>query len=187
LKGEKMIKILISFFTIINIFLYASVLNAGEIYYWTDKNGEIHITDTPPPQDAEHKETIRYKDSTPQKIEDFQQERKQDSEKIESEKKSENALKDQKERQIEIKKRKVEIYRKRLEGSKRRVEEAKRNVEEARDNLLEAERRAGETGKLLEKRAEESLKSAEDGLKLTEDELEYDNKKLGGAERDLYN
>ena len=108
-----MIKILISFFTIINVFLYASVLNAGEIYYWTDKNGEIHITDTPPPQDAEHKETIRYKDSTPQKIEDFQQEREQDSEKIESEKKSENALKDQKERQIEINKRKVEIYRKR--------------------------------------------------------------------------
>ena len=180
-----MIKILISFFTIINLFLYASVLYAGEIYYWTDKNGEIHITDTPPPQDAEHKETIKYKDSTPQKIEDFQQEQKQDGEKIESEKKSENALKDQKERQIEINKRKVEIYRKRLEGSKKRVEEAKRNVEVARDNLWEAERRAGETGKLLEKRAKASLKSAEDELKLAEDDLEYDKKKLSDVERDL--
>ena len=57
-----MINIIISLFAIINIFLYASVLNAGELYYWTDKNGGIRITDTPPPQGTEHKETIKYKD-----------------------------------------------------------------------------------------------------------------------------
>ncbi len=180
-----MINILISFFTIINVFLYASVLNAGELYYWSDKNGGIHITDTPPPQGTEHKETIKYKDSTPQEIQDFQGKRKQDKKRIEAEKKSENVLKDQGERQIEINKRKVEVYRERVEGSKKSVEKAKRGVEKARDNLWEAKRIAGETGKLLEKRAEEVLKSTEDGLKLAEDDLEDDKQKLREAERDL--
>ena len=81
-----MINIVISIFTIVNVFFYASVLNAGELYYWTDKNGEIHISDRPPPEGTEHKESIKYKDSTPQEIQDFQQGREPDRKKIEAEK-----------------------------------------------------------------------------------------------------
>jgi hypothetical protein len=181
-----MINIIISLFTIINIFLFTSVLNAGELYYWSDKNGGIHITDTPPPQGTEHKETIKYKDSTTQEKQDFQGKRKQDKKRIEAEKNSENALIGHEERQIEINKRRVEVYRERVEGSKKSVEKAKRDVEKARDNLWEAKRIAGEKGKLLEKQAEERLKSAEDGLKLAEDDFEDDKKKLRDAERDLH-
>ena len=138
-----MIHIIISILTIVNVFLYASVLNAGELYYWTDKNGEIHIADTPPPQGTEHKETIKYKDSTPQEIQDFQGEPKQDNKRIEAEKKSENALIGHEERQIEINKRRVEVYRERVEGSKERVENAKKSVEKAKDYLREAKRITG--------------------------------------------
>ena len=60
LKRGKMINIIISFFTIISVFLYATVLNAGGEYYFKEKNGVI-IIDKPPHQDTEHKETIKYK------------------------------------------------------------------------------------------------------------------------------
>ena len=34
------------------IFQSASSLRAGSIYTWTDKNGAVHITETPPPPGA---------------------------------------------------------------------------------------------------------------------------------------
>ena len=63
LLGWKMINIFVTFFTIVNVFLYASVLNAGEgeYNYRKDKNEGIIITDTPTPKDKEHKETIKFK------------------------------------------------------------------------------------------------------------------------------
>ena len=39
---------------------YASVLGAGKIYYWTDKNGHDHITEAPPPAEGQLKETIEF-------------------------------------------------------------------------------------------------------------------------------
>ncbi len=43
------IKLIVLLGTVSLIFQSASGLLAGSIYTWTDKNGAVHITETPPP------------------------------------------------------------------------------------------------------------------------------------------
>ena len=46
------IKLLLLLGAVSLIFQSASSLRAGSIYTWTDKNGAVHITETPPPPGA---------------------------------------------------------------------------------------------------------------------------------------
>jgi hypothetical protein len=46
------IKLLVLLGAVSIIFQSASGLRAGSIYTWTDKNGAVHITETPPPPGA---------------------------------------------------------------------------------------------------------------------------------------
>jgi len=46
------IKLIVFLGALILIFQSASCLWAGSIYTWTDKNGAVHITETPPPPGA---------------------------------------------------------------------------------------------------------------------------------------
>jgi hypothetical protein len=46
------IKLLVLLGAVSLIFQSASSLRAGSIYTWTDKNGAVHITETPPPPGA---------------------------------------------------------------------------------------------------------------------------------------
>ena len=42
------------------IFVSTSFVSAGEIYTWTDKDGNLHITEHPPPKGAKLKEVTTY-------------------------------------------------------------------------------------------------------------------------------
>jgi hypothetical protein len=180
-----MINIIISFFIIINVSFYASDLIAGKVYSWTDKNGVIHITNTPPPNGAEFKESVKYKDTTPQEMEDYHRKRKQDRERIETEKKIEKHQKDIMDRNLERKKEQVKNAEKRVKTAKKMVEKAKEKVDNAEDKLWEAKRISGERGKRKEKYAEEILKRYEGYLEIAEDNLEVAKESLRNAKRSL--
>jgi hypothetical protein len=42
------------------IFINAAYLTAGQIYTWTDENGNLHMTQEPPPEGAKLKEVTSY-------------------------------------------------------------------------------------------------------------------------------
>ena len=46
--------------TIIFLFLLAFSAQAGKVYTWTDENGNLHITNTPPPKNAKVKDVLPY-------------------------------------------------------------------------------------------------------------------------------
>ena len=53
----------------------ASNLDAQKLYTWTDENGNLHITDQPPPKSAEIEDVTTYRERTPQELERIQQEK----------------------------------------------------------------------------------------------------------------
>lgn len=71
------------------------VLNsgAGQVYTWTDKNGNLHITDTPPPKNGTLKEVTPYREQTDQEIQETQQ--------LQQEKQAARLKKEEQEQQIE--------------------------------------------------------------------------------------
>ena len=64
------------FFTIIVCILLVAFLNsglfAGQVYTWTDENGNLHVTDTPPPPNAKVKDTLEYEEKTAADIQNLQ-------------------------------------------------------------------------------------------------------------------
>ncbi len=40
----------------------SSGLMAGQVYTWTDENGNLHVTDTPPPPKSKVKDTLEYQE-----------------------------------------------------------------------------------------------------------------------------
>ena len=64
------------FASIIGILLVGfsgSGLIAGQVYTWTDENGNLHVTDTPPPPKSRLKDTLEYQEKTPPGIRKMQQ------------------------------------------------------------------------------------------------------------------
>jgi prophage tail gpP-like protein len=61
-----------------------SGLIAGQVYTWTDKDGNLHVTDTPPPPKAEIKDTLEYQEKTFADIQEMQR-RQEDRAKQKSE------------------------------------------------------------------------------------------------------
>jgi hypothetical protein len=52
--------------------IFNTNLFAGQIYTWTDKDGNLHVTDTPPPAKAKVKDTLEYKEKTAAEIQELQ-------------------------------------------------------------------------------------------------------------------
>lgn len=48
-----------------------SVLYAGQVYTWTDKDGNLHVTDTPPPPKSNLKDTLEYQEKTAAEIQEL--------------------------------------------------------------------------------------------------------------------
>ena len=42
----------------------SSGLLAGQVYTWTDENGNLHVTDTPPPPKSRVKDTLEYQEKS---------------------------------------------------------------------------------------------------------------------------
>ena len=51
--------------------LLNSGLTAGEVYTWTDENGNLHVTDTPPPPKSKLKDTIEYQEKSAAEIQEL--------------------------------------------------------------------------------------------------------------------
>ncbi|MGD8344789.1 MAG: DUF4124 domain-containing protein, partial [Desulfobacterales bacterium] len=61
--------------------MFNSNLFAGQVYTWTDENGNLHVTDTPPPPKSKIKDTLEYQEKTAAEIQELQnrkERRKQD-------------------------------------------------------------------------------------------------------------
>jgi len=58
-----------------------SGLTAGQVYTWTDENGNLHVTDTPPPPKSKIKDTLEYQEKTAAEIQEL--ERRQEARKKE--------------------------------------------------------------------------------------------------------
>ena len=50
-----------------------SGLIAGQVYTWTDENGNLHVTDTPPPPKSRLKDTLEYQEKTAADIQELEQ------------------------------------------------------------------------------------------------------------------
>ena len=64
------------FVIIISILLVgflSSGLIAGQVYTWTDENGNLHVTDTPPPPKSKVKDTLEYQEKTAAEIQELKQ------------------------------------------------------------------------------------------------------------------
>ena len=70
-----MIKYLLIGTVIAGLFAASAELRAAEVYTWTDENGNLHITQDPPPKKAKLKETLTYEPQSA--IKDLEIERRQ--------------------------------------------------------------------------------------------------------------
>ena len=80
------------FFAITACILLAGFLNsnliAGQVYTWTDENGNLHVTDTPPPPKSKLKDTLEYEEKTAADIREFQNRKDKLTEEREQEKRA---------------------------------------------------------------------------------------------------
>ena len=90
------VTILCSIFILISAFN----LSAAEIYTWTDKNGNLHITEHPPPKGAKLKEVTTYSDEPDPQISDNPKSQMNGAADREDQKKSKEA--DEAQRQADI-------------------------------------------------------------------------------------
>jgi len=58
---------------ILLVVFLSSGLIAGQVYTWTDENGNLHVTDTPPPAKSKVKDTFEYQEKTAAEIQELNQ------------------------------------------------------------------------------------------------------------------
>ena len=100
--------------TMIFLFFLGFSAQAGKVYTWTDEQGNLHITNTPPPKDARVKDVMPYQQKT---YDDVQSEKQ-----IQQKEKSED-LKDAQEQQIEAAERKLRQADERAKAAVARAEQ----------------------------------------------------------------
>ena len=106
---------------LIVVFIVAATVPADELYTWTDSKGVTHISRTPPPPNARHKEVIEYTPQTRSEIEAIRQERE--------------ALQDRYDK---------EAILQNARAARREAEVARQRAAKARDAADAAEKRAAE-------------------------------------------
>ena len=52
-------------FVVLSFFILATEPICGQLYMWTDKKGVTHVSDQPPDNNSEIKETIKYEENLP--------------------------------------------------------------------------------------------------------------------------
>jgi hypothetical protein len=56
-------------FIILVLLISISNIHAGQVYTWTDEKGNLHITDSPPPADANIQEVVTVRKQTAAEVE----------------------------------------------------------------------------------------------------------------------
>jgi hypothetical protein len=72
---EKQMKFLCIAICMLLVSFLNSGVTAGQIYTWTDENGNLHVTDTPPPPQGKVKETLDYQEKTAAEIQELERRR----------------------------------------------------------------------------------------------------------------
>jgi hypothetical protein len=120
-------------FVIINSILLIGSLStgliAGQVYTWTDENGNLHVTDTPPPAKSRIKDTLEYQEKTAAEI----QESKQDP------------LTGQDQKREEAVRRQADLAAKRAAKADQEAQEASQKAAEAYENAMQTYDRYGKT------------------------------------------
>ena len=78
---------------IAGLFVAFADLRAAEVYTWTDENGNLHITQDPPPKKAKLKDTVIYEPQSAAKILENERRQKEASEAAAERQKSDEVLK----------------------------------------------------------------------------------------------
>ena len=170
--------------TLLIVFIvFAAGVPADEIYTWTDSKGVTHISRTPPPPNARHKEVIEYTPQTRSEIEAIRQEREALQDRYDKEAILQNARAAR--REAEVARQRAAEARAAADAAEKRAAEFKKKVGNTirRQQLnrgtilrLEAEAsaarnealKAAQNADLAEKRAVEAKKKA--GEVLSRDE-----------------
>ena len=155
-------------------FLNSSLI-AGEVYTWTDENGNLHVTDTPPPPKSKIKDTLEYEEKTAAEIQELQNRKKRRAENRGQEKRisSVEAAKRQARQADERAKEAVkqadqitndaEIYIRRLSSTKEKRKQFRKKIQREAQRAQAAQNRA--------RKATEDAAQAAEEARLAEEEL----------------
>jgi hypothetical protein len=114
---------------LIVVFLFAATVPADELYTWTDSKGVTHISRTPPPPDARHKEVIEY---TPQSRSE-----------VEASRKEREALQDRYNKEAILQN--ARAARREAKVARQRAAEAKADADAAEKRAAEFKKKVGNT------------------------------------------
>ena len=151
--------------------LLASFLNsglfAGQVYTWTDKDGNLHVTDTPPPPNSKLKNTLEYQEKSAAEIEDLKTRMQQrDAEKAQEE--NLNRLEEAKRRARQADERaqkaaeqaaqitgEVEVYVRRLSSTQEKRKQFRKKIQNETERAQAAQTRAREAAEDARQAAEQ--------------------------------
>ncbi|MDP4979443.1 MAG: DUF4124 domain-containing protein [Desulfobacterales bacterium] len=111
------------------VFLFAATVPADELYTWTDSKGVTHISRTPPPPDARHKEVIEYTPQSRSEVEAIRLERE--------------ALQDRYDKEAILQN--ARDARREAEVARQRAAEAKADADAAEKRAAEFKKKVGNT------------------------------------------
>ena len=121
------------FLAIITSILLIGSLNsgliAGQVYTWTDENGNLHVTDTPPPPKSKVKDTLEYQEKTAAEIQELKQRQL-----IRQDQKSTDAVHQQ-----------ADLASKKAAKADQEAQEASQKAAEAYENAMQTYKRYGNT------------------------------------------
>ena len=167
------------FFVIIACIFLVGFLNssliAGKVYTWIDENGNLHVTDTPPPPKSKIKDTLEYEERTAAEIQELQNRNKRRTEKWEQEKRASSveAAKRQARQADERAKEAVEQAEKITKDAEtyiRRLSSTKEKRKQFRKKIQSETQRAQAAQERARKAIEDAARAAEEA-RLAEEEL----------------
>ena len=111
------------------VFIFAATVPADELYTWTDSKGVTHISRTPPPPNARHKEVIEYTPQSRSEVEAIRLERE--------------ALQDRYDKEAILQN--ARAARREAEVARQRAAEAKAAADAAEKRAAEFKKKVGNT------------------------------------------
>jgi len=155
--------------------VFSSGLIAGQVYTWTDENGNLHVTDTPPPPKSKVKDTLEYQEKTAADIQELQNiKERRDQDRLQETKT--NRVEEAKKRAREADKaaqtaaeqadqitQEVEVYIRRLGSTREKRKQFRKKIQREIQRAEAAQMRA--------RQAAEDAKQAAEDARLAEEEL----------------
>jgi hypothetical protein len=147
------------------IWISASYLPAAEIYTWTDKDGNLHITKSPPPKGAKLREVTPYTSKTETEVSDSQEPEtgeitdRESKEAAEAQRKADVAAKKAEEANIKASKAVQKAFDTRYKEATQDRQQRQNRVTE--DDVMKAESEAAQAEAEAKKAWEEAQKARE--------------------------